>query len=285
VPVHATLTRQLEGLLNAGGGERTEVINAGVGGFGTTEAYLLLKHEAMKYDPDVVVLVFYMGNDITNNGFRIQGSPGGRTRPFYVLDDDKQLRLLSFTYRPRRQEGWVEALRRESLLFGVLDTGVFAKTPTLSASESGELDQFTRTLIEQHMPVYRETLSSSWRDAWAVTEVLLDSMRDQAEANGGQFLLVNAPSKWEIYAEDWEELRARHRLTESGWDFDAPNRRLADIAERRGLAYLDIRPAMREQASNGPRLFFQKDVHWTSTGHAVVARALADRLLPPCAAC
>lgn len=278
VSVDTTVTRQLETLLNERNTGQTEVINAGVGGFGTAQEELLLKHEAIEYNPDVVVLVFYVGNDVANNGFRIQGNPTERTKPFYVLDNDKKLRLLSFTYRHPREEGWLETLRRESLVFGVLDTGVFGKAPTSPSGEDDDLDQFTRVLLGRHIPVYRDTLTRAWSEGWDVTEVILDSMRDVAAAHGAQFLLVDAPSKWEIYPDDWAELRSRHRLAESGWDLDGPRRRLAAIAERDGISYLDVRPALRASAPNGPRLFYRNDVHWTPAGHAVVARALADRL-------
>ena len=47
-------------------GYKAEVINAGVSGFSTTEALLLLEHELLKYQPDYVVLGFY-GNDYEDN--------------------------------------------------------------------------------------------------------------------------------------------------------------------------------------------------------------------------
>ena len=47
-------------------GLEAEVINAGVSGFGTAEEAVFLEHEALKYDPDVVVLGFY-ANDFEDN--------------------------------------------------------------------------------------------------------------------------------------------------------------------------------------------------------------------------
>ena len=43
-----------------------EVINAGVSGFSTAEALVLLENEGVKYEPDVVVLGFF-GNDLEDN--------------------------------------------------------------------------------------------------------------------------------------------------------------------------------------------------------------------------
>jgi hypothetical protein len=47
-------------------GLESEVINAGVSGFGTAEEAVFLEHEALKYDPDVIVLGFF-ANDFEDN--------------------------------------------------------------------------------------------------------------------------------------------------------------------------------------------------------------------------
>ena len=44
-----------------------EVINTGVSGWGTDQQYLFLKDEGLRYGPDIVVLAFFIGNDIDNN--------------------------------------------------------------------------------------------------------------------------------------------------------------------------------------------------------------------------
>lgn len=44
-----------------------EVINTGVSGWGTDQQYLYLKQEGMAFAPDIVVLAFFIGNDIDNN--------------------------------------------------------------------------------------------------------------------------------------------------------------------------------------------------------------------------
>lgn len=278
VPVDATFTRQVESLLNQRSDRATQVINAGVAGFGTGQEYLFLKHDVGQYKPDLVVLVFYIGNDVTNNSYRLRGSPNGRDKPYFVLDSHGNLRPLTFTARERSQEGWQEKLRRESLLFGVLDTGVFSKTQWSGADESDEPDRPTQILLRYEFPVYSDHPTSTWNDAWDVTEALLDAARDEAARNSARFLLVSAPSKWEIYPREWEDFRALHKLSSDGWDLDRPGRLLAAIAERHNIAYLDLRPALREAAASGPRLFYQQDLHWTAAGHEVVARALLDHL-------
>ena len=44
-----------------------EVINSGVSGWGTDQQYLFLQDEGLRYAPEIVVVAFFIGNDIDNN--------------------------------------------------------------------------------------------------------------------------------------------------------------------------------------------------------------------------
>ena len=48
-------------------GKEIEVINFGVSEYGTTQQYLTLKNNVWKYNPDIILLAFYSGNDISDN--------------------------------------------------------------------------------------------------------------------------------------------------------------------------------------------------------------------------
>ena len=61
-----TFLYRLETDLKARGFERVEVVNLGVSGFGTSEELITLRHEGMAYDPDLVLLGYFV-NDIQNN--------------------------------------------------------------------------------------------------------------------------------------------------------------------------------------------------------------------------
>ncbi len=49
-----------------------EVINTGVSGWGTDQQYLFFQSEGFQYEPDIVVVAFYLGNDPTNNTNSVQ---------------------------------------------------------------------------------------------------------------------------------------------------------------------------------------------------------------------
>lgn len=284
VPQESTVTRRLEAILGNASGN-VEVINAGVRAFGTAQEYLLLQHEGLRYAPDTVVLVFYIGNDVSNNSARIEHNVNDRKKPYFTVNRQGDLRMLSF--RPKRadRQTLTEKLRRDSMLFGVLDTGVLAKLrPSTPPDESENADEDSRRPDEQllkfELPVYAAEPTGEWEESWEVTEALLRETTRLARGAGADFLLVGAPAKWEVYPEDWQELVERNGLKPAEFDLDGPNRRLREIATRQGIPYLDLRPGLREVATQRPRLYFHRDVHWTVSGHQRAAELLSEALLP-----
>ncbi len=79
----------LETNLNSTPGKKKkfEVVNAGIPGFGTFEAVALTKSIGLKYEPDIVILAFYEGNDYSNNG---QAPRAREIREGYLADVAKE---------------------------------------------------------------------------------------------------------------------------------------------------------------------------------------------------
>lgn len=78
----AIFTDTLEDLLNESSSSIAyEVINTGVSGWGTDQELLFLQQEGFDYSPDVVVLAFFIVNDIQNNGTSIQY---GMQKPIFL---------------------------------------------------------------------------------------------------------------------------------------------------------------------------------------------------------
>lgn len=68
-------------------GRRFEVLNTGVSGWGTDQQYLFYVHQGQKFEPDIVVLAFFLINDPKNNIFSTQY---GLNKPLF-LDTDLTL--------------------------------------------------------------------------------------------------------------------------------------------------------------------------------------------------
>ena len=80
VPYQQTVGEVVERRLSAARGTPVEVLNFGVGGYGTTQELLTLRHEVWKYSPDLILLAVTTGNDISDN---YRPLSQGSYRPFY----------------------------------------------------------------------------------------------------------------------------------------------------------------------------------------------------------
>ena len=58
-----------------GFGPRVEVLNFGVSGYNTVQALMALRHRALAYDPDIVLLLFHANNDLGGNYRKLERNP------------------------------------------------------------------------------------------------------------------------------------------------------------------------------------------------------------------
>lgn len=273
VAVEDALPRRLETWLNARGGPPVQALNAGVVGYGTAQEYLLLKTEGVRYQPDVVVLLFFSGNDVTDNGYALDFPLVRPLKPYFAIGANGELRAVPFALPDLGAEhpsALRQRLRRESLLLSKLDQDVLGRVPRDPA------------YINAILAPYDSSPAPEVEEAWQVTEALLDATRDEAEAAGARFVLVNIPAPWEIDPVFWERMRWYFELPGDGWELEGPNRRLREIAARQGIALHDLRAEMAAAVAEGQPLYLQLDGHWTRAGHDFAARRLAQSgLLDP----
>lgn len=266
VAVEESFSRRLEAHLLEGSGQPVQVINAGVVGYGTGQEYLLLRHEGVKYQPDLVVLLFFAGNDVSDNSWQLDYPLVRPIKPYFLIDASGALRPIPFLppdLSAHRPGAFRQRLRRESLLFSKFDPDELGRVP----SDPG----YIRSILAP----YASTVSPEVEEAWQVTEALLSATRDQAEAAGAQFVLVNVPAPWEVDPRFWEMMRWFFDLPPEGWELDRLNRRLGEIAARRNIAYVDLRPEfVRARIDHPSPLYYPIDGHWTSAGHDFAARSL-----------
>ena len=70
---------------------RGEVMNFGRSGYTQSEELLVLQRDVLRFDPDVVVLFFFPGNDITDMARR---TAPNRQRPFFVMGNGASSRSI-----------------------------------------------------------------------------------------------------------------------------------------------------------------------------------------------
>src|SRR3954464_3884119 len=149
----------------------TEVLNFGVGGYGTAQEYVLLETTAMRYQPDLVLLQF-SPNDVADNSRALTSE---KDRPFFVLDAHGVPRLDdSFALAP----SFDSRMQTRYRLAGEI-------------VDHSRAYQLGRQLAE--LAFIGEARADSPRfteDAWRVTEAVIAKMNAFTRRNGAQLAVL-----------------------------------------------------------------------------------------------
>src|SRR5262249_4826093 len=113
---------------------------------------------------------------------------------------------------------------------------------------------------------------------WPLYEALVVRMKETAERSGARFLFFAHPEVGEVWEPYIEVVCRRLGLPRDAYDESAMERRLAAMAERRGIDFLAANPAFRASAGRGPFHLVPSDAHLNEAGHALLAEVLADRI-------
>lgn len=187
-PYRATFAGLLAEWLDAGTGERWQVINLGISGWGTGQQYLALRELGIAYQPDAVVLQTLPFNDVCNNALALAHACDTEDtyRPYFVLDEGGSLRRTW-------DQPW-RARLRSSALFRLLERRVPALGPPAPAPVPAGAERLAhaQALMELHrrhaeaagldhrVGLYtllpEDLQPPAMQEAWAVTERLLDGI-------------------------------------------------------------------------------------------------------------
>lgn len=269
VPLEENFARQLAARLNAAApdGITVDVINAGHFGLGTTQEYLYYREEGHRYDPDLVLLGFYAGNDVVDNHAPLIKAWNGVDRvEFPYFDPDGTLHQPGLAAQ-RRVFSW---LRHNIYVVHTLSE-TLGGTGLPERVEVGEPDTVTARALRVPAGVYLPP-DAVWQDAWAVTGVALDHLHNAVTADGAQLAVFIIPDRRQVHDEDWQTLLDRlPELNPAQLDRSRPTDTVLALLAARDIPALSLLDDF-EQA--GERLYFAIDGHFTPEGHALTAQLL-----------
>lgn len=239
-------------------GLTTQVLNAGVPGRWMDEYYLELAERSLALDPDVVLLGFFVGNDVDGSDAR---------EHIWTRIDEKGLPLAVDVPGLRVEDGLRVKSKQKTRW----------RLPIVRDSHVAQLFyDGGRAIVEAWHPsplaediVYTPEDTPESKAVVARVERLLLAIAELCRKHGARLLVVMIPTREQLHQELAPDDRPR--------DWEKPQRHFTAFLERSGIPYLDLRPGLEAVRDEAP-LYYTFDAHWTPRGHALAAEAIAEKL-------
>ncbi|HXT70774.1 MAG TPA: SGNH/GDSL hydrolase family protein [Vicinamibacterales bacterium] len=250
VDAAVTFCEQLERQLNAAGGpDHWRVINAGVQGYGPVDDWFLFDRVAAAFEPDIVLIAAFVGNDA------IEAADGGPS-----IDAGRPLA----TAQPAARQ--IRRLVRSSVVLQL----VRVRYDQLRARfVTGTPERPLASYLADPPPIVQRGLD--------VTRQAFGKIADRARAIGARTAVVLVPARFQTDDTDYGHLKAAVEQAGGVLDRQSASRRFNEALQPLGVPILDLQPILFAQP-NRQGLFFQRTVHLTPRGHDVVSAALFDFL-------
>lgn len=265
VPRRYNIFTLLEQRLAATGAE-IEVCNLSVVSTGPAEYARQLRAAALPLQPDLVICLFYIGNDFTD---ALPPAPPTLAYP------QRLLRLAGGVWRNDRAA--IDEFREASYVLALADyLRVAGRLREADEAYSDTEPYFTpadyRAIRRAESVIFRADSELLPRLAEEQANRLAAMQADAAAAGAG-FLVVLAPQELQVLPDLQREVLG----DTTGYDYARPNRVFAELLRQRGIACLDLLPAFMAAA---PRhaLYKPRDTHWNIAGNALAAEQVAARV-------
>jgi hypothetical protein len=276
---------------------RTEVINVGRVGTSTIRELDLYEAIGRRFEPDVVVLAYFLGNDlaeVTQEQTRDEWSrwhPQGSVRRlawFWCPNLYLELGLWKLSRRqlrefvPRSQAEIADEIRREATARG--------RDPAEAAGRFYELPETIRTDVSAGRLAAQRVVDAciepdrlvrsldpdpaDFDFAWRRTRDALDRLKKAVARDGARLVVVAIPAPFQVERRSLEFQRELGYEVHESWLSEGCQtaRALAAWARDGEVPFLDLTGPLRES----PRgLFFIEDVHFTPAGNSSAARQIA----------
>ncbi len=276
------LKDNLSNCFNLHKGNEIEVINFGVSEYGTTQQYLTLKNNVWKYDPDIILLAFYSGNDISDN---VKSLSQKKYRPYFLFNGDKIIDvdnsfLDSKPYKilssiPGKIFIKISQYSRISQLF----REVYVQTYFKNEKKKKNFKKEKRPANKSNL--YNPT-NSDWSNAWIITEKIINLIDNEAKINNKDFILVSLTTPIQVNPNinEIENYKTKNNIE----DIFYPEKRLSKFSKKKSIKYIELAQKMSNLALKD-KIYFHGfnntklgTGHWNKKGHHEASKIISENI-------
>jgi hypothetical protein len=241
--------------------EKIEVFNFGINSYSTGQEYLSYEHYAKKYNPDMVILIFWPNDPI---GTCCKDS----SKPCYYIEEG-EVKQSPFTPR----------IHSDLKLF----VGEYFKTIVYLRERyyrSKRIEVLQNDIeidgIYDPNKVFLKEYEESMGECWDLSGYFLRKLKQEINSAGSEFKVIIFPHPISIYEENRKMvLNEQTILNESYFDFNKPYPLMEEILIREGIDYINL---FEDFKNSEKRLNYVHDSHLNDDGHKLVSEALINEL-------
>ena len=252
--------------------KKVEVINFGVSEYGTTQQLLTLQNNVWKYNPDLILLAFFSGNDVSDNHKTLSKK---KYRPYFKIKDNDLILDDSFkTTKPYKilSSFWGKTFINISQYSRIAQLLREAYVQSYFKSQNKKLKKRNLKKINKtpESNVYNPT-SKNWSEAWLITEKIINRINKEVLFNKKDFILVSLSNPIQVHPS--EQVLKRYLNKNKISDIFYPEKRLEKFTKKNNIKYIQISKRMRSFALKN-NIFFHGFAntkygtgHWNILGH------------------
>lgn len=251
VEQNETYPSQLEKNLNEQG-KKVEVWNAGIDGYSPDVEYLQLKKIITDIKPDIVLLGFYVGNDVLDiernqQEYAENGKLIKIITPIATVKNN-QLQLIENEKNPYKPS-----------LKTYLDI-VLLRTSHFYRLIKNRIDTEMLSLLQNANIV-----------SWEKTNATLSSLSNLSKQYHSQFYIVIIPPRAQVAEKEWKNLQKKIKNI----SFIQPQQKLLNICSEQNISCVDLLPELKNTKK---QLYYTYDAHFTPSGHRLTAEIISKNL-------
>lgn len=243
-----------------------EVWNAGVLAYSPDIEYLYLKNNIVKINPDIVLLGFYAGNDISDlsqNSWEIDESG----LPTKIMSKLLQVEGGQLRIRNKNSNYYLFSSKEALNIFFFRWSHLYILLKKIFVGVGQErIDE---------LPVFYKNWSNKIIYNWEKIELLLTSMKNLSEKNNATFQIVHIPSRLQINPKEWGYIE--RKFGSNNLKRDAIQEKILAWCKQTNTPCINLLPYFL--TSKEELYHILTDMHLSPQGHFLTAEIISKEII------